>query len=305
MARIEVWEPGKRLVFVDNRETEAEVTFEPSDGGTRGDARASRSRASRRRRRSSTQSSGGVSCSAGTSSTRRRRNRTITPARRPAWPKRARISPYLYYDDGVAASSSSPTCSGSRSACGTSTRTARCAMARCSSAHRSSCWRPSRTRHRRARWRDGGDLRHRRRRRRPLRTSARRGSGDRGRTGGQALRRAYVRRPRSQWSYLVVRAGDRVDRHAHLTPPARASQKLCLALPEAADQSSGQHAAFVVRGKKFAYYLDDHHGDGRRSVCCRRPPARTRRSSPPTPIATSSRRTSAARLGRVLHRPRW
>ena len=35
MARIEVWDPGKRLVFVDNRETEADVTFEPSGGGTR------------------------------------------------------------------------------------------------------------------------------------------------------------------------------------------------------------------------------------------------------------------------------
>ena len=35
MARIDVWEPGKRLVFVDHRETEADVTFEASDGGTR------------------------------------------------------------------------------------------------------------------------------------------------------------------------------------------------------------------------------------------------------------------------------
>jgi hypothetical protein len=35
MARVEVWEPGKRLVFVDDRETEAEVTFEPYDGGTK------------------------------------------------------------------------------------------------------------------------------------------------------------------------------------------------------------------------------------------------------------------------------
>jgi uncharacterized protein YndB with AHSA1/START domain len=35
MARVDVWEPGKRLVFVDGRDTEADVTFEPSDGGTR------------------------------------------------------------------------------------------------------------------------------------------------------------------------------------------------------------------------------------------------------------------------------
>ena len=35
MARVEVWEPGKRLVFVDSRNTEADVTFEANDGGTR------------------------------------------------------------------------------------------------------------------------------------------------------------------------------------------------------------------------------------------------------------------------------
>ena len=47
--------------------------------------------------------------------------------------------------------------------------------------------------------------------------------------------------------------------------------RICLALPEAVDRGPGQHAAFEVRGKKFAYYLDDHHGDGRRAVCCRAP----------------------------------
>jgi phosphoribosylglycinamide formyltransferase-1 len=29
----------------------------------------------------------------------------------------------------------------------------------------------------------------------------------------------------------------------------------------------GDHAAFAVRKKKFAYYLHDHHGDGIISVC--------------------------------------
>jgi hypothetical protein len=29
------------------------------------------------------------------------------------------------------------------------------------------------------------------------------------------------------------------------------------------------HAAFTVRGKKFAYFLNDHHGDGIVSVCAR------------------------------------
>jgi Activator of Hsp90 ATPase homolog 1-like protein len=35
MARITVWEPGHRLVFVDDRETEVDVRFEPDGAGTR------------------------------------------------------------------------------------------------------------------------------------------------------------------------------------------------------------------------------------------------------------------------------
>ena len=38
--------------------------------------------------------------------------------------------------------------------------------------------------------------------------------------------------------------------------------RICLALPEATRDYNGQHAAFVVRKKKFAYFLNDHHGDG-------------------------------------------
>src|SRR5262245_44468631 len=44
---------------------------------------------------------------------------------------------------------------------------------------------------------------------------------------------------------------------------------ICLELPEAVREPAGQHAAFLVRGKKFAYYLDDHHGDGRVALTCR------------------------------------
>ena len=44
---------------------------------------------------------------------------------------------------------------------------------------------------------------------------------------------------------------------------------LGLALPEAAREDMGDHAAFTVRGKKFAYFLNDHHGDGIVSVCTR------------------------------------
>lgn len=45
--------------------------------------------------------------------------------------------------------------------------------------------------------------------------------------------------------------------------------RICLALPEATEQSLNQHAAYLVRNKKFAYYLDDHHGDGRLAINCR------------------------------------
>lgn len=38
--------------------------------------------------------------------------------------------------------------------------------------------------------------------------------------------------------------------------------KICLSLPEAARELQGSHAAFTVKDKKFAYFLNDHHGDG-------------------------------------------
>ena len=44
---------------------------------------------------------------------------------------------------------------------------------------------------------------------------------------------------------------------------------ICLALPETTREDKGSHAAFLVRKKTFAYYLNDHHGDGIISVCCK------------------------------------
>jgi len=35
---------------------------------------------------------------------------------------------------------------------------------------------------------------------------------------------------------------------------------ICLALPEASRTVHGSHAAFTVRKKTFAYFLNDHHG---------------------------------------------
>jgi predicted DNA-binding protein (MmcQ/YjbR family) len=40
-----------------------------------------------------------------------------------------------------------------------------------------------------------------------------------------------------------------------------------LALPSAEHSDSGDHCIYRVRGKVFAYYLDNHHGDGIVSVC--------------------------------------
>jgi phosphoribosylglycinamide formyltransferase-1 len=49
--------------------------------------------------------------------------------------------------------------------------------------------------------------------------------------------------------------------------------KVCLALPEAeASSRTGQHAKFTVRGRTFAYFLNDHHGDGRIAVSCKAAP---------------------------------
>src|SRR5499427_8338692 len=42
---------------------------------------------------------------------------------------------------------------------------------------------------------------------------------------------------------------------------------LCEALPHAEREWKGDHEIYRVRGKVFAYFLDDHHGDGIVSVC--------------------------------------
>jgi len=42
---------------------------------------------------------------------------------------------------------------------------------------------------------------------------------------------------------------------------------LCDALPQTEHVLRGDHVTYRVRGKVFAYFLDDHHGDGIVSVC--------------------------------------
>lgn len=45
--------------------------------------------------------------------------------------------------------------------------------------------------------------------------------------------------------------------------------KICLALPGTSRECKGQHAAFLLRKKTFAWFLNDHHGDRRVSVACK------------------------------------
>jgi phosphoribosylglycinamide formyltransferase-1 len=45
----------------------------------------------------------------------------------------------------------------------------------------------------------------------------------------------------------------------------------CTGLPEVTVEGD-RHLRFVVRGRTFAYYLEDHHGDGRVAVCAKAPP---------------------------------
>ena len=51
---------------------------------------------------------------------------------------------------------------------------------------------------------------------------------------------------------------------------ARVSE-ICLGLPEAEREDAGRHAGFRVRGRTFAWYMDDHHGDGAVGVTLKAP----------------------------------
>jgi predicted DNA-binding protein (MmcQ/YjbR family) len=48
--------------------------------------------------------------------------------------------------------------------------------------------------------------------------------------------------------------------------------EICVVLPKAECERSGDHAAFRVRKKTFAYFLNNHHGDGIVAVTCKVPP---------------------------------
>jgi hypothetical protein len=53
--------------------------------------------------------------------------------------------------------------------------------------------------------------------------------------------------------------------------PRQRVRAIAETLPEV-NVREGQHLAFDIRGKRFAYYLDDHHGDGRLAICCKAAP---------------------------------
>lgn len=47
--------------------------------------------------------------------------------------------------------------------------------------------------------------------------------------------------------------------------------RICQGLPEVTT-AGDQHLALEVRGKRFAWCLDDHHGDGRLALVCKAAP---------------------------------
>ena len=54
----------------------------------------------------------------------------------------------------------------------------------------------------------------------------------------------------------------------------RRLRSVCAELPEVEERPGGEggrHIAFVVRGRTFGYFTDDHHGDGRLALMAKAP----------------------------------
>ena len=66
----------------------------------------------------------------------------------------------------------------------------------------------------------------------------------------------------------ATRSGD-PPRSAREDPRLQRLSALCLELPQVERRLAGDHADFRVRGRVFAYFLDNHHGDGIVAVCCK------------------------------------
>jgi hypothetical protein len=56
--------------------------------------------------------------------------------------------------------------------------------------------------------------------------------------------------------------------------PRERLASICGLLPEAVveDVEGQEHLIFRVRGRTFAYYLEDHHGDGEVAIVCKAEP---------------------------------
>jgi phosphoribosylglycinamide formyltransferase-1 len=52
--------------------------------------------------------------------------------------------------------------------------------------------------------------------------------------------------------------------------------RFCRTLPEATVTAHDEHLGFGVRGRTFAWYVDDEHGDGRVAVLCKAPEGENR-----------------------------
>jgi|SRR5271170_4169283 len=52
-------------------------------------------------------------------------------------------------------------------------------------------------------------------------------------------------------------------------PRLKRVEEICQGLSETTSRRHGSHAAFLVRKKTFAYYLDNHHGDGIVAITCK------------------------------------
>lgn len=59
-----------------------------------------------------------------------------------------------------------------------------------------------------------------------------------------------------------------MTRRSPTNDPRARVREIALALPEATAREI-EHIKFEVRGKTFAYYLDNHHGDGRLAINCK------------------------------------
>ena len=59
-----------------------------------------------------------------------------------------------------------------------------------------------------------------------------------------------------------------MKRRSRIDEPRSRVSQIAAALPEATARD-GEHIKFEVRGKTFAYYLENHHGDGRLAINCK------------------------------------